>query len=170
MSQFREDLLARFVIALNAAFRPLISSMKLTALSNSVTPAITMKAREMYSSSLLVAGVVSLLLGIGNWVIGAVESTKYQSLLHKTAQTGLEDSYRSFQELDHQKNEEVLRRINQDREKYNAARVKLNFFYVVLTGGRVLFLVGLMLTLWSMISLIRRDAQMKIKRLAGLPE
>lgn len=127
-----------------------------------------MKVREMYSSYLLIAGLVCLLLGIGNWTVGAIESTKYQSLLHKTAQTGLEDSYRNFQELDHQKNEEVLRRINEDREKYNAARVKLNFFYVVLTGGRVLFLMGAMLTLWSMIRLIRRDARVKLERIAGL--
>ena len=124
----------------------------------------------MYSSYLLIAGITNLLLGIGNWSVGAIETTKYQSLLHKTAQTGLEESYRSFQELDHQKNEEVLRRINEDREKYNAARVKLNFFYVVLTGGRVLFLLGVLLTLWSLIRLIRRDAQLKIKRLASLSE
>src|SRR3989454_5980047 len=127
-----------------------------------------MKPRDMYSSYLLIAGIISLLLGIGNWSVGAVESTKYQSLLHKTAQTGLEESYRSFQELDHQKNEEVLRRINEDREKYNAARVKLNFFYVVLTGGRVLFLSGAVLTLCSLIRLIRRDTQFKIRRLEGL--
>lgn len=126
-----------------------------------------MKAREIYSSYLLIAGAVCLALGIVNWGIGAVESTKYQSLLTKTARTGLEESYRSFQELDHQKNEEVLRRINEDREKYNAARVKLNFFYVVLTGGRALFLLGLLLTLCSMIRLIRRDARMKIAKLGG---
>ena len=76
-----------------------------------------MKARESYSSYFLIAGAMCLALGIGNWGIGAVESTKYQNLLAKTAQTGLEESYRSFQELDHQKNEEVLRRINEDREK-----------------------------------------------------
>jgi hypothetical protein len=144
--------------------------MKLTAMSNSATPASNVKVREIYSSYLVIAGVVCLTLGIGNWTVGAIESTKYQSLLHKTAQTGLEDSYRSFQELDHQKNEEVLRRINEDREKYNAARVKLNFFYVVLTGGRILFLLGLLLTLFSMIRLIRRDAQMKLKRIAGLTD
>jgi hypothetical protein len=144
--------------------------MKLTGILNSVTPGSNVKVREIYSSYLVIAGAVCLLLGIGNWTVGAIESTKYQSLLHKTARTGLEDSYRSFQELDHQKNEEVLRRINEDREKYNAARVKLNFFYVVLTGGRVLFLLGAMLTFWSMIRLIRRDAQMKLRRIAGLTD
>jgi hypothetical protein len=127
-----------------------------------------MKARDVYSNYLLICGVVCLVLGIGNWVVGAVETAKYQNLLHRTQQTGLEESYRNFQELDQQKNEEVLRRINEDREKYNAARVKLNFFYVVLTGGRTLFLCGVFLMLWSLILLIRRDAQKKISQLSGL--
>jgi len=88
-----------------------------------------------------------------------METSKYQSLLHKTARTGLEESYRNFQELAQQKNEEVLRRMNDNREKFNAARVKLNFFYVVLIGGRILFLVGLVLILAALIRLIRTDAR-----------
>jgi len=127
-----------------------------------------MKARDIYSSYLLIVGAMCLVLGIGNWIVGAVETTKYQNLLHKTAQTGLEETYRRFQQLDHQKNEEELQRINENREKYNAARVKLNFFYVVLIGGRVLFLSGAVLTLCSLIRLIRRDTQFKIRRLEGL--
>jgi hypothetical protein len=59
----------------------------------------------------------------------------------------------------------VLRHINEDREKYNAARVKLNFFYVVLTGGKVLFLAGALLMLSAMVRLIRRDARKKIDKL-----
>jgi hypothetical protein len=125
------------------------------------------KIRDVYSSYLVIAGVACFILGIGNWVVGAIETTKYQNLLHRTEQTGLEESYRSFQELDQQKNEEVLRRINEDREKYNAARVKLNFFYVVLTGGKTMFLCGILLMLLSLIRLIRRDAQMKINTLSG---
>jgi hypothetical protein len=118
-----------------------------------------MKLRDAYSNSVFVAGVVCLLLGIGNWLVGSMETLKYQSLLYKTARTGLEDSYRNFQELDQQKNEEALRRINDNREKFNAARVKLNFFYVVLIGGRILFLLGLLLGLGSLIRLIRTEAQ-----------
>lgn len=125
-----------------------------------------MKVRDVYSSYFFLAGVVCFVLGIGNWAIGAVETSKYQNLLHRTEQTGLEESYRNFQELDHQKNEEVLRRINEDREKYNAARVKLNFFYVVWVGGRSLFLAGVLLILCSLIRLIRRDAQKKISMLS----
>jgi hypothetical protein len=141
--------------------------VKLHLVGNSVKCIGYVKIRDVYSSYLLIAGVACFILGIGNWVVGAVETTKYQNLLHRTEQTGLEESYRSFQELDHQKNEEVLRRINEDREKYNAARVKLNFFYVVLTGGKTLFLCGILLMLLSLIRLIRRDAQMKINTLSG---
>jgi len=123
------------------------------------------KVREMYSSYLMVSGIVCLVMGIGNWTVGAIESSKYQALLYKTARTGLEESYRNFQQLDHQKNEEVLRRINEDREKYNGARVKLNFFYIVLMGGRALFIIGAILTLAAMVYLIRRDTRVKVQRL-----
>jgi len=127
-----------------------------------VTP---MKVRDVYSSYLMVAGFTLLLLGIGNWVAGAVEISRYQGLLRRTAPTGLEESYRSFQELDQQKNEEVLRRINEDRERYNAARMKMDFYYVVLSGGRLFFLVGAVLTFFALIRLIRHDSLVKIKRL-----
>jgi len=123
------------------------------------------KIRDAYSNSALVAGIVCLLLGIGNWVTGSMETSKYQSLLYKTARTGLEESYRNFQELDQQRNEEVLRRMNDNREKFNAARVKLNFFYVVLIGGRILFLLGLLLILGALIRLIRTDAQKNKQRM-----
>lgn len=129
-----------------------------------------MKPREVYSSWLMISGVVCLLMGIGNWTVGAIETSKYQALLYKTARTGLEENYRKFQELDHQKNEEVLRRINEDREKFNGARVKLNFFYVVLTGGRVLFFLGAAMSLIALVRLIRRDALIKIKRLTQSEE
>lgn len=96
------------------------------------------------------------MLGIGNWFVGTIETAKYQALLRKTGQTGLEDSYRSFQELDQQKNEGVLLRINQDRERYNAARVKLDFYHVVLTGGRWLLLIGIGAAVAGIVRLMRR--------------
>lgn len=127
-----------------------------------------MKIRDVYSSYLLTFGISAFLLGVGNWVVGAVESAKYQTMLHKTIQTGLEESYRNFQQLDHQKNEEVLRRINQDRERYNAARVKLDFYYVVLTGGRWLLGVGIVAIVAAVIRLIRRDTQIKMKKIGAV--
>ena len=122
-----------------------------------------MKLREVHSNHTLIFGILCLVLGAGNWIVGTLESARYQALLHKTAQTGLEESYRSFQELDQQKNEEVLLRINQDRERYNAARVKLDFYYVVLVGGRWLLLIGAGVTMASVIRLIRRDTSVNTR-------
>lgn len=124
-----------------------------------------MKVREIYSSYFLIAGFVCLVFGVGNWVVGATQTVKYQNLLLKTAHTGLEDSYRNFQQLDQQRNEEVLRGLTENREKYNAARVKLNFFYVVLTGGRLMFLFGSLITVVTLVRMIRRDTQSKIRNL-----
>ena len=124
-----------------------------------------MKVRDLYSSNLLVAGILFLSMGLGNWIIGTVQIAKFQGLLSNTANTGLEDSYRNFQQLDRQKNEEVLRRINEDRERYNAARVKTDFYYVVITGGRLFFLLGALLTFSGLIRLIRQDTLLKIRRL-----
>ena len=124
-----------------------------------------MKVRDLYSSNLLVAGILFLSMGLGNWIIGTVQIAKFQGLLSNTANTGLEDSYRNFQQLDRQKNEEVLRRINEDRERYNAARVKTDFYYVVVTGGRLFFLLGALLTFSGLIRLIRQDTLIKIRRL-----
>ena len=118
---------------------------------------MAVKLRNVCSSYTFIFGILCLVLGAGNWIVGTFESAKYQALLHKTAQTGLEESYRSFQELDQQKNEEVLLRINQDRERYNAARVKSDFYYVVLIGGRWLLLIGAGVTVASVIRLVRRD-------------
>lgn len=128
-----------------------------------------MKLKDIYSSYLLVTGFVLLILGIGNWMVGAMEVTKYQGIMENTARTGLENRYLNFQELDYQKNEEVLRRINQAREKYNAARVKIDFYYVVLSGGRWLFILGLVLSAVALMRIIRRDTIAKMDRLSSQP-
>ncbi len=116
-----------------------------------------MTPREIYSSKILVAGFCLLTLGVGNWIVGATESAKYQGLVHRTAQTGLEQNYTLFRQLDQQKNEEVLRRITEDREKYNAARVKLDFFSVVLGGGQLFFFAGLLLTVFGLTRVLHQS-------------
>ena len=126
---------------------------------------MSMKLRDVYSSYLLVAALILLSLGIGNWVYGAVQITKYQRLLRSTQESGIDNSYQNFQELDQRKSEEVLRRINEGREKSSAARVKVDFYYVVLAGGRLLFFLGLFLTFLAFIRLIRQDTLSKIRRL-----
>jgi hypothetical protein len=124
-----------------------------------------MKARDVYSDHALIAGILLLFLGLGNWIVGAMESSRFEGLVQRTAQTGLEEKYTLFRQLDQQKNEEVLRRITEDREKYNAARVKLEFFYVVLGGGQLLVFLGLLVTSFALMRIIRRDGIARVSQL-----
>jgi hypothetical protein len=125
-----------------------------------------MNARDVYSDHALIAGVILLFLGLGNWIVGAMESSRFEGLVQRTAQTGLEGKHTLFRQLDQQKNEEVLRRITEDREKYNAARVKLDFFYVVLGGGQLLVFLGLIVTFFALMRIIKRDGIAKVSQLA----
>jgi hypothetical protein len=108
--------------------------------------------------------VVLVLLGAGNWIVGAVQVAHYRAMVDAGSKTGLEDSYRSFRELTPRKNRAVLSRIHEEREKYDAARVKVDFFHVVLKGGLLLVLVGLGLTFSALFKIIRRDGPMKIRK------
>ncbi len=117
-----------------------------------------MKFRSLYLNPYFVVGVVLVLLGAGNWIVGAVQVAHYRALVAAGSKTGLEESYRSFRELTPRKNREVLSRIREEREKYDAARVKVDFFHVVLKGGLLLFLVGLVLAVSVLFKVFRQDA------------
>ncbi|HWP59471.1 MAG TPA: hypothetical protein VNL14_16380 [Candidatus Acidoferrales bacterium] len=128
-----------------------------------------MKLRDLYSDRVFITGLFLLFLGIGNWTVGALESARFEGLVQRAAQTGLETKYSIFRQLDQQKNEEVLRRITEDREKYNAARVKLEFFHVVLVGGQLLFFAGLVVGAGGLLRVIRREGLTKLRRLESGP-
>ncbi len=117
--------------------------------------------RSLYLNRYFVVGVVLVFLGAGNWIVGAVQVARYRALVDAGSTTGLEENYRSFRELTPRKNREVLGRIREEREKYDAARVKVDFFHVVLTGGFLLFLVGLVLAASVLFKVFRQDASTK---------
>ena len=123
-----------------------------------------MEFRSLYLNPFFALGVVLVLLGAGNWIVGAVQVAHYRAMVEAGSKTGLEDSYRSFQELTPRKSREVLSRIHEEQEKYDAARVKVDFFHVVLKGGLLLVLVGLGLTFSALFKIIRRDGLMKIRK------
>jgi hypothetical protein len=123
-----------------------------------------MEFRSLYLNPFFALGVVLVLLGAGNWIVGAVQVAHYRAMVEAGSKTGLEDSYRSFQELTPRKSREVLSRIHEEQEKYDAARVKVDFFHVVLKGGLLLVLVGLGLTFSALFKIIRRDGPMKIRK------
>ncbi len=124
-----------------------------------------MKLRSLYLNLYFVVGLVLVLLGAGNWTVGAVQVARYRALVEAGSKTGLEESYRSFRELTPRKNRAILSGIHEERERYDAARVKLDFFHVVLRGGLLLILIGLGLAFSALFRIIRQDAPTRVGKL-----
>ena len=124
-----------------------------------------MKLRSLYLNPYFVVGLVLVLLGAGNWTVGAVQVARYRALVEAGSKTGLEESYRSFRELTPRKNRAILSGIHEEQERYDAARVKLDFFHVVLRGGLLLILIGLGLAFSALFRIIRQDAPTRVGKL-----
>lgn len=104
-----------------------------------------MNIKDLYLKPGFVTGLVLVLLGAGNWIVGSVQVNHYRAVVAAGADFGKDGSYGGFGQRTPQENREILGRIHEEREQYDAARVKMDFFYVVLTGGLILFLAGLFL-------------------------
>ncbi len=124
-----------------------------------------MKLRSLYLNLYFVVGLVLVLLGAGNWTVGAVQVARYRALVEAGSKTGLEESYRSFRDLTPRKNRAILSGIHEERERYDAARMKLDFFHVVLRGGLLLILIGLGLAFSALFRIIRQDAPTRVGKL-----
>ena len=84
-----------------------------------------MKLQDLYLNLYFVVGVVLALLGAGNWIVGAVQVNHYRAVVEAGAKTGPGGAYGG--ERTTQMSREVLGRIHEEREKYDAARVKVDF-------------------------------------------
>ncbi len=122
-----------------------------------------MPARPFYRSRFLIAGVTLLALGAGNAIIGSRKLAQYQHIVTE----GREQGYLS-DDVD-----AVLRPADDEGERYNIARAKVDLYHVVLSGGLLMLAVGAVLTLAAWVRLrIRRDgvhveARTARRRVAG---
>ncbi len=115
-----------------------------------------MKSRQIYLDPFFAFGVVLVLLGAGNWVVGAVQVAHYRALMDAGSKMRAEDRAGGSGESGSTKSTEILGRIHEEREKYNAARIKVDFFYVVLRGGLLLLLMGLGFSGFAFVKTVRR--------------
>ena len=121
-----------------------------------IVPLVTF--RSLYLNPYFAAGVVLVLLGAGNWIVGVVQVAQYRALVEAGSKTRPEGGFRDARELAPGENRRILGRIHEEQERYDAARVKLDFFHVVRRGGLLLFMVGLGLASAALARTVRRNA------------
>lgn len=98
-----------------------------------------MQPRRLYQSRLLVLAVTLIVLGIGNTIIGSQKLGQYQAIVAEGRDRGyFPDAAGST--------DRILRPLDDEGERYNIGRAKVDLYQVVLSGGLVMMVVGVVLT------------------------
>ena len=110
-----------------------------------------MRGRRYYQSRFLVTGVSLLVLGASNVFIGSTKLAQYQRIVAEGRARGyFPDTGGSNR---------VLRPVDDEAERYNIGRAKVDLYHVVLSGGLLMFVIGALLTAAAWIRVrVQRDA------------
>ncbi len=124
-----------------------------------------MKLPDLYGDWRVIVGVVLILLGAGNWVVGLNGIVQYRGLVAAATRPNAE-LYRNFDELDARTDGAVLAPLNQEERTVSYAAAQMDFYHAVYLTGCILFALGLMVALMAFIGAIRRDAREAVYRIA----
>ena len=99
-----------------------------------------MQARRFYQSRLLVLAVTLLVLGAGNTIIGSRKLGQYQSIVAEGRARGyFPDAAGST--------DRILRPLDDEGERYNIGRAKVDLYHVVTSGGLLMMAIGAVLSI-----------------------
>ena len=105
-----------------------------------------MQPRRLYQSRLLVLAVTLLVLGMGNTIIGTSKLRQYQAVVAEGRARGyFPDATKSI--------DRILRPLDDEGERYNISRAKVDLYHVVLSGGLLMMAIGVVLTIIAWIRL-----------------
>jgi hypothetical protein len=109
-----------------------------------------MQSRRLYQSRLLVLAITLLVLGIGNTIIGVQKLRQYQTIVAEGRARGyFPDAAGST--------DRILRPLDDEGERYNIGRAKVDLYHVILSGGLVMIAIGVVLTIIAWLRLRLRD-------------
>ena len=97
-----------------------------------------MQPRRLYQSRLLVLAITLFVLGIGNTIIGMQKLAQYQAIVAEGRSRGY------FPDVA-DSTDRILRPLDDEGERYNIGRAKVDLYHVVLSGGLVMIAVGVVL-------------------------
>lgn len=107
----------------------------------------------------IVAGLVLVLLGFGNWVTGHAKVVEHEQLLASISTPVRVQEYEEFNQLTARTNARLLRPLQAKNDVRTATVQKLDFYRVVESGGRLVMLFGLFTVV---VALIVRWYQRKV--------
>lgn len=120
-----------------------------------------MKPPDLYTDWRVVAGIVLLLLGAGNWIIGLGRAQYYAQVV-ASRQAGTTE-YRSFDELDARAGA-VLEPLTAEQRQLSYTRARIDFYHAAFLVGRAMVAAGVIVTFWGFVAVIQKDTRRAMRR------
>jgi hypothetical protein len=108
-----------------------------------------MATRRWFESRFFMFGVTFLILGAGNTTVGSYKLAQYQHLVAEGRARGYFPDTKA--------SERLLQPLDDEGERYNIARAKVDLYHVVLSGGLLMTGIGLILTIAAWVRLRIRN-------------
>jgi hypothetical protein len=126
------------------------------------------KPPDLYKDWIVLSGVILMLIGSANWLIGLRRTQQYSLMIAAMTQPGVDEGYRSFDELDAGSDRAVLAPFEAAQRRVSYATAHLEFYRATFETGRVLFLLGVVVSLIGFLGALRRDAKRAVIHLSTL--
>jgi hypothetical protein len=122
------------------------------------------KLPDVYTDWRIMAGLMLMFLGAGNWMIGLNKARVASQMIAQTANISPGSDYRSFDEIDSAG--AVLQPFTEEEARLSYATARMDFYHVMFLSGQAMVIVGLMVTCIGFINVIQRDTRRSIRRLS----
>jgi hypothetical protein len=127
-------------------------------------PRSIVKLPDVYRDWRIMAGLMLVALGAGNWIIGLNKTRVANQMIAQAANTSPSTDYRSFDEVDSAAG--VLQPFTEEEARVSYATARMDFYHVTFLSGQAMVIVGLVVTLIGFINVIQRDTRRSIRRIA----
>jgi hypothetical protein len=125
-----------------------------------------MKLPDLYTDWKIVVGLGLIMLGAANWIIGVERTQIYSRMIvaHQQPSADAATDYRSFDELDAGAGGAVLEPLTAEQRQASYATARMDFYHAAFLAGRVMVLLGLLVTLLGFFSVIQQDSRRAFRR------
>lgn len=127
-----------------------------------------MKLPDIYRDWRVVTGVALLFLGAGNWWVGFTRAQLSSQIIAQAANAI--PSSGGLDEIGSGGNGAVLKPLNPQVERLSYARARMDFYHATYMSGQVIVILGLLVTLWGVIGVIRQDTGRALRRLSAISD
>ena len=98
------------------------------------------ETRRWYKNGPLVAGILFMLLGLGNWITGTIRTAEHEQRMEAAVHGEQPSDVPTGEELE-------------------LARVRMDFYHVVASGGRLMTALGFLISTFGLARSLRPQAR-----------